>query len=118
MFVPFNIVKPADSSFFKRRFFKDFIDLNIAMWNSNNALTVDPAKEPDALTSLPWEWPLSLVGLRMCGWGLKDIKYFLMGHPLVWWGVAYSVIGVLLVMLIYAIRAKRNMVDFTNGILI
>lgn len=37
------------------------------MMTSNNALVPDPDKQDD-LASMPWQWPLLNVGLRMCGW--------------------------------------------------
>ncbi|KAJ3415012.1 Protein O-mannosyltransferase 2 [Chytridiales sp. JEL 0842] len=77
-------LKSGGKNAFRRKFWKDFIDLNVAMWTSNNALTPDPDREPDNLTSSPYQWPLLLVGLRMCGWGDNDIKFFLLGHPIIW----------------------------------
>ncbi|KAI9099505.1 Dolichyl-phosphate-mannose-protein mannosyltransferase-domain-containing protein [Phlyctochytrium arcticum] len=96
---------------YKSKFLRDFFDLNVAMWTSNNALTPDPEKE-DNLTSQPWQWPLMLVGLRMCGWGDDAIKYWLIGNPVVWWGGAASLVALLGVFLIYAVRWKRTYVDF------
>lgn len=60
MRVPFFIdlishvqVPPGGKNLYKRNFLRDFVDLNIAMWTSNNALTPDPEKESDGLTSGP-----------------------------------------------------------------
>ncbi len=100
---------------YKSSFVHDFIDLNVAMWTSNNALTPDPEKE-DNLASLPRQWAALSVGLRMCGWGDDAVKFFLLGNPLVWWGSLASVLLFLVVTLVYLIRAKRRIVDFSEGI--
>lgn len=77
---------------------------------SNNALVPDPDKE-DILASKPFDWPLLHLGLRMCGWGDTQLKYYLMGTPVIWWGstislgVAFATLGV------YLLRAQRKYVD-------
>jgi len=77
---------------------------------SNNALVPDPDKE-DILASKPFDWPLLHLGLRMCGWGDTQIKYYLMGTPVVWWGSTIS-LGVAFVTLgVYLLRAQRKYVD-------
>jgi dolichyl-phosphate-mannose-protein mannosyltransferase len=83
----------ADSGHFKSSFLKDFMHLNAAMWTSNNALVPDPEKEPDGLTSSPAEWPLMQVGIRMASWGDDDIKYYMLGNPIVWWFAIGSVVA-------------------------
>ncbi|KAJ3316742.1 Protein O-mannosyltransferase 2, partial [Blyttiomyces sp. JEL0837] len=105
---------PGGRNSFKRNFLKDFADLNVAMWTSNNALTPDPDREPDQLTSSPRQWPFASVGLRMCGWGDHEVKFFLLGHPLVWWGSATSVIIFLCLCFIYLIRSRRKCEDFKS----
>ncbi len=79
--------------------------------NSNNALTPDPDKQ-DNLVSQPWQWPLATVGLRMCGWGDDEVKFYLIGTPLIWWGTAASLLGLVLLHGWYMLRAKRGYVDF------
>ncbi|KAJ3093089.1 Protein O-mannosyltransferase 2 [Quaeritorhiza haematococci] len=103
---------PGGAHMYKSKFFKDFVDLNVAMWTSNNALTPDPDKEPDQLTSSPYQWPFLLVGLRMCGWGDDAIKFYLLGHPLIWWGSAISVIVFSGILFVYLIRWRRQYDDW------
>lgn len=59
-----HLVPPAGANVYKSNFLKDFVDLNVAMWTSNNALTPDPDKEPDALVSQPYQWPIMQVALH------------------------------------------------------
>lgn len=102
---------PAGAQSFKSSFIHDFVDLNVAMWASNNALTPDTDKQDD-LVSLPYQWPLLLVGLRMCGWGDSSIKYFLLGTPVVWWGSTLALIALSLTIIVHMIRFRRGYTDF------
>jgi dolichyl-phosphate-mannose-protein mannosyltransferase len=96
-------------------FFRNFIDVNIGMWTSNNALTPDPDKEPGQLESKPWHWPFMTRGLRMCGWGDNEIKYYLIGNPLIWWGTTAALIVLSFVLVLYTIRRSRGSIDFSPG---
>ncbi|KAI8917124.1 Dolichyl-phosphate-mannose-protein mannosyltransferase-domain-containing protein [Powellomyces hirtus] len=107
-----DTLPPGGKGAYRSKFSKDFIDLNVAMWTSNNALTPDPDKEPDQLTSAPYQWPLMLVGLRMCGWGDDAIKYWLIGNPVVWWGSTASLGVFLLIVGAYAVRSRRRYRDW------
>lgn len=95
-------------------FLKDFLRLNMAMARTNNALVPDLDKI-DPLTSAPYEWPIMRLGLRMCGWGDKDVKFWLTGNPVVWW---LSTLAVVVVgpaqMLYYAVRHQRGLKDFAG----
>jgi dolichyl-phosphate-mannose-protein mannosyltransferase len=109
-------LSPAGDKVFKSNFLDDFIDVNIAMWSTNNALTPDEDKQDD-LASSPVDWPFASVGLRMCGWGDDKLKFYLIGTPLIWWSSATSIIVMALILLVYAIRYRRGNVDFlTSGI--
>ena len=110
-----NLVPPGEVGLYKSNFFRDFIDLNVAMWQSNNALTPDLDKEADGLTSSPYQWPLLLTGLRMCGWGDNDVKFYLLGNPFVWWGGLAAVVAVLFLFVYYVIRARRGINDFKSA---
>ncbi|KAF8889886.1 glycosyltransferase family 39 protein [Infundibulicybe gibba] len=79
----------ADTKFYRSPFFRDFWHLNVAMMTSNNALIPDPDKE-DILASKPFDWPFLHLGLRMCGWGDAQTKYYLLGTPIIWWGGALA----------------------------
>ncbi|KAK3950243.1 Dolichyl-phosphate-mannose-protein mannosyltransferase-domain-containing protein [Pseudoneurospora amorphoporcata] len=98
---------PAAPGQYKNQFFQDFIHLNVAMMTSNNALVPDPDKQDD-LASQWWQWPILHVGLRMCSWDDKTVKYFLLGNPLVYWGstVGLGVFGLLVVW--YTLRWQRG----------
>lgn len=77
------------------------------MATSNNALVPDPDKQDD-LASQFWQWPVLNVGLRMCGWDDKIVKYFLLGNPIVYWGSTASLGVVGLIVLWYLLRWQRG----------
>jgi len=51
------------------------------------------------------------VGLRMCGWGDNQVKYYLLGNPIVWWSSTSSLIIGLFVFLTYLLRWQRKYND-------
>lgn len=104
----------APPNAYKSHFFRDFITLNVAMWTSNNALTPDPDKY-DILSSEPTEWPFVSVGLRMCGWGDNDVKFYLLGNPIVWWLSIGSIFVFLGTTAFYMIRMQRKIFDLSHA---
>ena len=80
------------------------------MMTSNNALIPDPDKE-DILASNPSDWPLMRLGLRMCGWGDNQPKYYLLGTPIIWWGSTLSLVLGLAALGVYVLRQQRRYVD-------
>jgi dolichyl-phosphate-mannose-protein mannosyltransferase len=105
-------VPPGDAKFYKSSFLRDFWHLNVAMMTSNNALIPDPDKE-DILASTPADWPWLRLGLRMCGWGDNQTKYYLLGTPVIWWSGTASLIVSVIVLGIYLLRHQRKYVDMT-----
>ena len=103
-------VPPGNMKLYKSSFLRDFWHLNVAMMTSNNALIPDPDKE-DILASNPTDWPFMRLGLRMCGWGDDQPKYYLLGTPVVWWGGSASIIVSLLMLVLYLFRQQRKYVD-------
>jgi len=79
---------------------------------SNNALVPDPDKE-DILASSPTDWPWMRLGLRMCGWGDHQPKYYLLGTPVIWWGSTTSMIAAVVVLGVYLLRQQRKYIDMT-----
>jgi len=96
--------------FYRSPFLRDFWHLNVAMMTSNNALIPDPDKE-DILASLPTDWPLMRLGLRMCAWVNMQTKYYLIGTPIIWWGTTASLVISVLALGIYVFRMQRRYVD-------
>jgi dolichyl-phosphate-mannose-protein mannosyltransferase len=92
-------------------FFRDFWDLNVAMWYGNNALTPKLGKK-DILTSKPSQWPFLDVGLRMCNWNDDTRKFYLIGNPMVWWTCSISLVGLLIC--IFAVSVKEKMTGFIS----
>ncbi|KAG0866052.1 hypothetical protein G6F16_009760 [Rhizopus arrhizus] len=105
---------PAPPNAYRSPFWRNFIDLNVAMWTANNALIPDVDKV-DLLASSPLEWPMVTVGLRMCGWGDKEIKYYLLGNPIVWWLSISAILLFCLTTGIYMVRMQRSIVDMTQS---
>lgn len=48
----------------------------------------------------------------MCGWGDDAIKFYLLGNPFTWVGSFISIILVIILTITYAIRQRRQIVDF------
>ncbi|TPX65618.1 dolichyl-phosphate-mannose---protein mannosyltransferase [Chytriomyces confervae] len=109
-----SLLPPGGSAAYPQSFWRNFVDLNIAMWQANNALTPDPTKEPDQLTSKPHQWPIMQVGLRMCGWGDNELKYFLLGNPVVWIGSTIALVVFATLCFVYLVRAQRRCGDWKN----
>jgi dolichyl-phosphate-mannose-protein mannosyltransferase len=103
-------VPAGKAQYYKSPFLRDFWHLNVAMMTSNNALVPDPDKE-DILASKPLDWPFQHLGLRMCGWGDNQAKYYLLGTPIIYWGGALSLIVSLAVLGVYLLRSQRKYVD-------
>jgi dolichyl-phosphate-mannose-protein mannosyltransferase len=97
----------------KTNFFKDFVQLNLAMMATNNALIPDPDKQ-DNLASQAWQWPTLNVGIRLCGWSDENPKYFLLGSPFNTWFSSVGVVTFALLVVIYLIRYQRQIRDFNN----
>jgi len=95
---------------YKSPFLRDWWHLNVAMMTSNNALIPDPDKE-DILASKPFDWPFLHLGLRMCGWGDAQIKYYLLGTPVIWWGSTISLAVAIAALGVYLFRAQRKYQD-------
>ncbi|KAJ7716821.1 glycosyltransferase family 39 protein [Mycena maculata] len=105
-----NRLPAGETKYYKSPFLRDFWHLNVAMMTSNNALVPDPDKE-DILASKPYDWPFLHLGLRMCGWGDTQTKYYLMGTPIIWWGGAVSLVVSLVALGVYLLRQQRKYVD-------
>ncbi|KAI0479083.1 family 39 glycosyltransferase [Xylariaceae sp. FL0804] len=106
-------LEPGDPGKYRSPFLHDFLHLNVAMMTSNNALVPDPDKQDD-LASQWWQWPILNVGLRMCGWDDKTVKYFLLGNPFVYWVSTASLGAVGAVVAWYILRWQRGFRDLSQ----
>ncbi|KAG7839745.1 hypothetical protein KL942_003356 [Ogataea angusta] len=102
---------PEDFKLPKTSFLKDFIQLNIAMMATNNALVPDPEKQDD-LASNAWQWPTLHVGIRLCGWGDDNVKYFLIGSPATTWTSSVAIVVFVIMVVRYLLRWQRQINDF------
>ncbi|KAL7419324.1 Dolichyl-phosphate-mannose--protein mannosyltransferase 2 [Cryptotrichosporon argae] len=105
---------PGNANLYRSPFWRDFAHLNVAMWTSNNALVPDPDKE-DILASAPTDWPFLHLGLRMCGWGDNQIKFYLLGTPVIWWFSTLALGLSLATAAWYALRMQRQYRDWAPG---
>lgn len=96
-------------------FLSNFIHLNVAMLRSNNALLPDPDKE-DNLASKPLDWPLLYNGLRMNSWDDDNIKYYLMGNPIIWWTSTCSLLVFVALWAFYQVDLQRGRPHLSNTI--
>lgn len=104
---------PEDFKLPKTKFIRDFIQLNLAMMATNNALVPDTEKQDDLASSF-WQWPTLNVGIRMCGWGPENPKYYMIGSPATTWTSTVGVILFAFIVLYYLIRWQRQYVDFPS----
>ena len=104
-------LSPSGLKIPKSSFFRDFIDINVGMWNSNNALIPNPDKEMSQLESKPYHWPFLTRGLRICGWSNGQIKYYLLGNPLIWWGSTAALFSLSFIWLALTVRRLRGNID-------
>ncbi|KAI5965844.1 PMT6 [Candida pseudojiufengensis] len=98
----------------KPKFWKEFLVLNYGMMASNSALVPDYDKF-DKLSSEWWEWPILNTGLRMCGWGEHEIKYFLIGNPFVTWFSTFCLGTFLFYVLFKAFQYQRQWFNYSKN---
>jgi dolichyl-phosphate-mannose-protein mannosyltransferase len=96
----------------KSDFWSDFVIINFAMASTNNALVPDQDKY-DALASKWWQWPTLYLGLRMCGWGYTDIRYFLIGNVFNTWGSSIALVALIFLIAVYIVKFQRQSLDWT-----
>jgi dolichyl-phosphate-mannose-protein mannosyltransferase len=53
--------------------------------------------------------------MRMNGWGMNSVKYYLVGNAIVWWSGTLGLISFVLSYLWYQIRFQRKHNDFAPG---
>ncbi|CAG8549692.1 5513_t:CDS:2, partial [Funneliformis caledonium] len=103
---------PGGKANYKSKFLREFWNLNVAMYNANNALVSDP-DDYDILASKPRQWPILEVGLRLCSWTSDSIKFYLLGNPAVWWSGTASLMLFILTLFWYLVRRQRQYTDFS-----
>ncbi|CAG8803589.1 15713_t:CDS:2, partial [Gigaspora rosea] len=105
---------PGGSSHYRTLFLHDFWHLNVTMYTSNNALIPDPDKE-DILASHPLQWPLLQVGIRICSWDDKAVKYYLLENSIIWWSDIASLVIFDFLFVWHLIRRQQQFHDFSQG---
>lgn len=102
---------PENFTLPKTRFLRDFIQINLAMMATNNALVPDGDKQDD-LASQFWQWPTLNTGIRMCSWANEKVKYYLVGSPATTWTSSVGVVLFCFITLYHLIRWQRQINDF------
>ncbi|KAM0678234.1 Protein O-mannosyltransferase 2 [Binucleata daphniae] len=92
----------------KTSFLTHVIELNKAMFISNNALTQDVDIEPPIIVSKPYEWFILRRGLRMCNWDDTNVKFYMFGNPVIWLTSSVCIILTPIICLIKVIACKRS----------
>lgn len=103
---------PGNSSLYKSRFVDDFVECNVGMWRTNDALRPDPDLEPQIITSTVLDWPFMRAGIRMTSWDNDKIKFFMLGNPIVWWSGIASVIILTILGIVYLCLWQRGVVSY------
>lgn len=106
---------PEDIKLPKTKFLRDFIQINLAMMATNNALVPDNEKQDD-LASQYWQWPTLHTGIRMCSWADDKIKYYLIGSPATTWTSSVGVVLFCFITLYHLIRWQRQINDFDTAL--
>jgi dolichyl-phosphate-mannose-protein mannosyltransferase len=106
-------LEPAPDRGFKRAFWRDLFRINHAMWSDNNNLRPDEDRN-DPLTSKPFHWPFMLHTIRMCGWGDNEIKFLMIGNPLVWWGSTAALVIHTAMLVYYQVRMRRGIREWVK----
>ncbi|CAI2031856.1 hypothetical protein SEUBUCD650_0H03490 [Saccharomyces eubayanus] len=107
--------EPKDFVYPKASFLKNFIYLNSAMMATNNALVPNPEKF-DAMTSSAWQWPTLNVGVRLCEWSEKSVKYFLLGSPGSVWPSSIAVCALIIHITFLILKWQRQCVVLPDPI--
>lgn len=102
---------PDDFKLPRTKFLKDFIQINLAMMATNNALVPDVEKQDD-LASQWWQWPTLHSGIRMSSWADDRTKYYLVGSPATTWTSTMAVFVFCFITLYHLIRWQRQIKGF------
>ncbi|KAI8899904.1 Dolichyl-phosphate-mannose-protein mannosyltransferase-domain-containing protein [Globomyces pollinis-pini] len=110
-----NLTSKKKNPNLQSSFLHNFIELNKAMWISNNNLTPNPYFEMKQIESKPYQWPFLLKPIRITAWKEEYNKVYLIGNPLIWWGSSIGIIVLSVTVLVYTIRRARRIEDFTEN---
>lgn len=91
------------------------MQLNSAMMATNNALVPNPEKF-DGIASSAWQWPTLNVGVRLCEWSEKSIKYFLLGSPASVWPSSIAVCALIIHVIFLTLKWQRQCVILSDPV--
>ncbi|KAG8182545.1 hypothetical protein JTE90_002079 [Oedothorax gibbosus] len=82
-------------------FLERFLESHAVMFQGNSGLK---PKEGE-ITSRPWQWPINLRGQFFSG---QQLKIYLLGNPVIWWGNLILLAVFFILKLMFAVRTQRG----------
>ncbi|XP_035213092.1 protein O-mannosyl-transferase 2-like isoform X1 [Stegodyphus dumicola] len=82
-------------------FLERFLESHAVMFQGNSGLK---PKEGE-VTSRPWQWPINLRGQFFSG---QQLRIYLLGNPVIWWGNLLLLVVFFIVKLCLAVQKKRG----------
>ncbi|XP_071042125.1 protein O-mannosyl-transferase 2 isoform X3 [Parasteatoda tepidariorum] len=83
-------------------FVEKFLESHAVMFQGNSGLK---PKEGE-ITSRPWQWPINIRGQFFSG---QQLKIYLLGNPVIWWGNLLLLAIFLFLQLVLAVRDQRGL---------
>ncbi|ELT93986.1 hypothetical protein CAPTEDRAFT_152537 [Capitella teleta] len=91
-------------------FSEKILESHAVMFQGNSGLK---PKEGEG-TSRPWQWPINYRGQPFSG---GQYRIYLLGNPVLWWGVLVAMTMYLLISLVHAIRRQRGFTQNEDAII-
>ncbi|XP_033123188.1 protein O-mannosyl-transferase 2-like isoform X2 [Anneissia japonica] len=89
---------------FAPSFLESVLESHVVMAQSNSGLK---PKEGE-ITSRPWQWPINYRGQRFSGANETEVRIYLLGNPVLWWGNLCCLAVFLICFTLWAIRYQRR----------
>ncbi|KAJ8045755.1 Protein O-mannosyl-transferase 2 [Holothuria leucospilota] len=90
---------------FRSSFLDSLIESHIVMAQGNSDLK---PKEGE-VTSQPWQWPINFRGQRFSGYNNTEVRIYLLGNPVIWWGNLLVLMLFPVALFIWLVRRERGL---------